>query len=68
MSEKTEWQVAHSGKKLRLLGRKKRGKSFVEFFHKCCDCGLQHDVMIEHDGKTPQVDITFKRLKKEDYE
>lgn len=48
---------------VRLHGTKKRGKSAVKFFHKCCDCGLRHDVTIKHDGKSPHVDITFTRIK-----
>jgi hypothetical protein len=65
MAEKIVHIVAHSGKKIRLAGRKKRGKCFVDFYHKCCSCGLEHDVMVEHDGKTPQIDITFTRIKAE---
>lgn len=48
---------------VRLHGTKKRGKATVKFFHKCCDCGLRHDVAIKHDGKSPHVDITFTRIK-----
>ena len=45
----------------RLRGWKDKTKSVVEFIHRCCRCGLEHDVKIEHEGKKPDVDITFNR-------
>jgi len=48
----------------RLRGVKSGAVSVVKFIHKCCSCGLRHDVKIEHTGKDPAVDITFNRLDK----
>lgn len=50
----------------RLKGFTFRGRSVVECIHQCCDCGLWHDVRISHNGKCPNVDITFTRKKKEE--
>lgn len=48
----------------RLRGIRKGTVSVVEFVHRCCGCGLRHDVRISHNGKDPGVDITFDRRMK----
>lgn len=47
------------GVPVRLHGVREGAASVVKFVHKCCQCGLMHNVAIKHNGKNPNVKATF---------
>lgn len=51
---------------VRLRGVKRNAATVIEFIHKCCECGLRHDVRICHKDKSADMDITFDRIDKKD--
>ena len=55
-------RVAVDGEALVFRGLFKRGKAVVKFIHRCCRCGLRHNVEIKHNGSDPDVSIVFDRL------
>lgn len=49
----------------RLRGVRERGAAIVKFIHRCCDCGLRHNVKIKHKDGDSGMEISFNRKEKQ---